>query len=309
MMTALPRALVFIAASIMLAACAGGGGTRSSVPPSGQDYRQGGRIRITPQSVCSTGPSVNPCGSTGPCGIYSSTAFETPFATDDRTIVGVGEAVNMSTDYGKAWHVVGNGSVSPRIGSSTVFTAGSTGGSATVIVSGFKPACDSQSIIFTVVTPSVGYYNNGRYLHHQDIADVGFGSDLYEAPNTVNFYNTYVQEAQATVTATGVWACQNGVIHEPNGPVPVQAGVYVYFQGTLINATDTSYSGSCSGVQNQDGSEALAIPMQYAVGGPGPWYNTNTVNVSATATAAGNLTRSKDHASWSTTLYSPTVGY
>ncbi|MDB5071222.1 MAG: hypothetical protein JWM87_2333 [Candidatus Eremiobacteraeota bacterium] len=310
MKTARFRALVFVIASAMLAACAGGGGTRSAVPSSGQDYRQGGKVRITPQSVCSTGPSINPCGSIGPCGIYSWTVHETPYATDDRVTIGVGEEVTMTTDYGSFWSLVGGGSLSSRTGSSVTFKAGSRAGTATVIAHGFKPACDSQSIIFTVIAPTVGNYNVLRTLHSQGYADIGFEANIYETPNYVNFYNTWVQEAQATYTATGPYACKNGIVHEANGPVPVQATGQVDGIGSTILNTDTSYSGYCAGVnQNQDGSMNISIPTQYMVNGDNNWYPVNNIASNTTATAAGNLSHSKDHVSWSTTVGSPTVGF
>ncbi|MDB5071225.1 MAG: hypothetical protein JWM87_2336 [Candidatus Eremiobacteraeota bacterium] len=307
MKTAPFRALVFVIASAMLAACAGGGGTRSAVPSSAQDYRQGGKVRITPQSVCSTGPSINPCGSIGPCGIYSSTVYQTPYATDDRVTIGVGEEVNMITEYGSFWSLVGGGSLSSRTGSSVVFKAGSRAGTATVIVHGFKPDCDSQSIIFTVIAPTIGNWNVPQGLHTQGYSDIGFYANVYATPNYVNFYNINVQEAQAQYSANGIYVCKNGINHE-TGPTPMQALTNVDGIGTQFPYQDKSYSGACLD-QNQygTGSMSIGIPTQYRVNGDTNWYTVNTVTSSTNANA-GNLSHSKDHSSWSITVDSDTIG-
>ena len=202
-----------------------------------------------------------------------------------------------------------DGALSTRTGNSTTFTAGSFAGTATVVALGFQGSCLASSIIFTIITPTVANYNTLQLYHSQNYADIGFGTNIFEMPNTVSFYNTYVEEAQAYYTATGVYFCKNGTPHE-NGPVPLPASITVGVYGTANLGVDTSYSGYCPGNQLQDGSLTINIPTQYSVGGSGgPWYGVNSIAGATSATAAGALSKSKDHAFWNTTVGSPTIGF
>ena len=299
------RAFAAFIVSAMLAAC-GGGGTRSIVAPPGQDYRQGGQLRITPQSVCFRG-GLNPCGSLGPCGIYSSTVASAPYNTPDRTTVAVNEQVNMSTDFGAVWWVIGgDGWISDETASNPYYTARETPGTETVFVRGIKGSCDTQSITFNVVAPTVGYYFDGRRRHQYNRADIGMENDVYALPNNVNFYNTYVEEKMANESATGVWDCINNKPHE-NYPVPSVGTGFVYPQGTQMTLVDRSYSGWCDVDPYQGGYERVDIPIEYAVTPVGVWHDTNTVSSISTATAAGALTRSKDHSGWNTNVGDPQV--
>jgi hypothetical protein len=222
-------------------------------------------------------------------------------------MLGVGEQVVLTSDLGYYWSVIDDGSVDSHSGNAVTFTAGSRGGEATVIVTGFHNSCSASSLRFSIVAPTAAYYNDGQFLHHVNEADIGVGSYIYFGPNTVSFYRAYMQEAQATTSGSGVWSCRDGAPHEP-APFPIPALISVGPRGTQLNGMDMSYSGSCIGDPYQSGSETINIPVQYAVGGPGPWSAANTIGVSSTATTAGNLFRTKSFASWTTTVTSPTVG-
>ncbi len=289
----------------MFVGCSGGA-TRSPVPAD-QDYRQGGQIRITPQSLCRVTQTGVVCDNpnNGPCGVYSETVQDTPYAASTRTTLGVNEQVNMSTDYGYLWNVVGDGTISSRVDSNPIFTAGQTPGTATVIVSGGR-TCTPQSIIFTMVAPTVGYYFNGLRRHQQGYADIGIDSNMYAAPTFVNFYNTYAQEAMANLSGSGVWACVDGQPHE-SAPHPTPISPAVFVQGSQLEATDGSYSGWCPVNPYQVGSETTVIPIQYGASASGPWNAANTVTSASSATAAGALSRTKDQASWNVNVGDPTV--
>ena len=298
-------ALAFVVANAALAACSGQ--SRSSVPPPGQDYRQGGRLRITPQSVCHPG-QINPCGDAGDCGIYWSTLFQTPFAFSGRETLGVGEEVNMTSDIGFVWTTFGGGSVNSRTGNGVVFKAGSRPGTETVTVSGILHTCIPSTAVFEVVAPTVALYNVPQGLHSKGYSDIGFYTNIYETPNYVNFYNTSVREDQAAYAASGIYACKNGILHEP-GPVAAPAGTVVDGIGTMNQRLDKSYSGACDNVdQHGNGSMSATIVTEYQVNGDSAWYPVNSVTSVFTAAAPGNLTHSKDHASWNITVDNDTIG-
>jgi hypothetical protein len=292
-------------ACILLSACASQ--STSTLPPPQRDYRTGGQVRITPQSVCYLG---TPCTDFIPCDISSQTVATMP-PNSDRTALGVGEQVTLTTTTGSIWTKTGNGSLSGSTGTSVTYTAGPTAGSATVVVVGRLRSCTAASTIFTIITPTVSHYNILQTYHSLGYADVGFETNIYEGPNNVSFYNTYTQEAPATYSASGVYGCWNGTAHQAGRPVPATPTVGAY--GTETLGTDTSISAYCTGPnyvnQYQDGSMTINIPNQYSVGGPGPWYVINTIAAVTNATAAGVLSRTKDHASWNTTVGSPTVGF
>jgi hypothetical protein len=211
---------------------------------------------------------------------------------------------------GVGWAITGDGTLS-GITSPVTFTAGGTPGTATVIVGGHGIICTASSIIFTVIAPSaVANYNiDDNVNHNEGLADIGFKMYVYEMPNTVSFYNAYVQEAQAPVNASGIYACMDGKPHESPGPIPAPGTTNVGIYGTQMNAVDTSYSSYCTGDQLLGGTESVSIPTQYAASPGGPWTTVTTISVNSTATTAGALNRTKDHAHGTKMVSDPSSAY
>jgi hypothetical protein len=225
----------------------------------------------------------------------------------------VAEVVKLTSTDGDSWSVSGDGSLKQTSGAVTTFTAGQIAGTATVTVSG--PSCVPNSLSFTVIVPTGIYYQRtGGILHHQGQPDIGIEASLYLEPDSVSFSGIYQDESNATVYATGAWACLNGTGHNPNKNASSVGGDVPGF-GSMINAVDKIYSGECAGYSEPypTSTEAITIPENYAVSSKGPFYQFWLVDHLANLDANGNLTIQKGSspgvASGATTVDSPTSKY
>jgi hypothetical protein len=211
-----------------------------------------------------------------------------------------GGAIDMSSTDNSSI----SGSASPA-----KFTAGAQAGTATITVE-TGDNCRSVSKTFTIVAPTVDYYNaNNNVAHNQGLADIGRLSDVYLGPSTVNFTNVWFVELSGTASGTGAWYCNN--THNPNPPVQASA-TYDATKGWLTGY-DQGAEGSCdrtpdSPTQFLQSTATVTIPTQYSVNGAA-YYGMNPVTMSATDSNGGNLTIKKDQMNGSTTVDSPTVGY
>lgn len=269
------------------------------------------QLQVTPQSlciwqnghwVCSGGGGSTPA----PCDITSQTYATVP-ANTSRTTIGVGEQVKITTS-GLGLSASGDGTLNGSTSPATL-TAGAEAGTVTVSTGARGKICTANSLTFDVVSPSATlYYRTGGIAHSYSFADIGIKSNIYLSPDTVSFQNLSWEEVQAYYSANGTWACLQGLGHNPGGQTTVGTDVIGY--GSQVNATDTAYSGNCSGVsQFQNSTETVNIPTQYMLTSGSSWYQIGTVAQTATDTTAGALSMTKDHSNGSTTVNSASSNY
>lgn len=254
-----------------------------------------GSTPVVPPPLCGPG-AVAPC----PCATATVTSEMVMTEPPDRARIrmGVGERVRTTYSLGSAaWTVAGGGTLSATSGATVTYTAPNTAGSVTLTATG--GGC-SASITFTIVAPKSvrmvkKFTSAARVEHTQSFPDVGMFTNIFLAPDDVNFHRVEFLELEIGCTAVGVYACQNGKGHGPNpnglgATTHVQAGV-----GTFMNASDHVYSGHCglAYVAPGTGSEHFAIPWRWRVGHSGAFNTLSTVDQRVSCDAAGLCTATK----------------
>lgn len=328
---ALQRAIFFGFASVLLAACSTSRAMSGAVPESRKltfITTQPGNGGCTGIFGCPTGelcwdgsepdpffgscPPVPPTGArpapTMPpaCSIAAATLAVSP-PPRNRTTLGVGEQVALTSADGSVWAVNGDGTLDTASGGNVIFTAGERAGTATVSAS--AQGCTVASVTYTIVAPSGLFYVavNG-VKHTKGFADIGMQANVYLQPDSVSFKGLAYRELEVQATATGPYACLNGTGHNPNPNALIGTQEDVVGYGTPI-ATDTIESGSCDGLnQFGSGSITINIPETYMVGPSGAQHQFGVVQHAATA-SAGSLAIRKGAASRTATVNGPTSTY
>jgi hypothetical protein len=208
-------------------------------------------------------PSPNPVQGCA-CTITSQTLVASP-ADRARTVIGVGEAVNLTVSPGPATWAIDRGS-GPGVGGK-LFAAGSadplsSSASATTVrfVAGERPGgvaitakasnC-SCTIYFVIVAPSkwVMQREAGTVLEHgANRPDCGFLGRPYVQPDFVNFYAIEIREKDCLPEVTGSYAVFASRYHG-DYPLPERVGAWkkadshVPGLGTKFKMVDHIYSG------------------------------------------------------------------
>ena len=303
-----PQLLPAIAAAgLILASC---GGSQSS--PVLRNYQSSsGKPVITPDSLCIKQPGGGyQCSGRDqePCSISSQT-FATEPTNTNRTTIGVGEVVNITTT-GESLSVSGDGTLNQGSSPATL-TAGATGGTVTVSTPGKYQICLANSLTFTVIPPSAVLYSaaDGNVFHTQTIANIGVLGNVYLQPDTVSFQYVQYYEVPTNFTASGAWSCISGTTHNP-ASVSVQVGTDVPGYGSEVAGGyhDEAHSGSCTGNQTQASSESVTYPGEYSLDGS-TFYPIMTITQTATETVAGAMTITKPQETGSTTVSSSNEGW
>lgn len=302
------RLLALIPLVSALASCS----ARGPAPPLVNDYRTTSPpVRITPQSVCVYQNGIMMCGDGGgsnsPCEIDIQEVATTPLDRG-RLTIGVGEQVDVTVPAGGEVFVSGDGSANSSYSPVTV-TANATSGTITVSSSDRGKICSKNTVSLNVITPSSVYYaeSSGPY-HTVGQANIGMYSNVYVGPDSVSFQFAHFSEAMAYFVGSGSWLCQTNQPHEGSvGDYPLGAVVPGY--GTQVNGyQDWAYTGACGGNQIQASNMSVTIPTQYRLATECStcWHNIGSVVQSATETAAGVLSISKDHATVSSAVNNAT---
>jgi hypothetical protein len=225
----------------------------------------------------------------------------------NRTTVGVGEVVALSSVDSANWTVSGAGTLDSAAGGTVNFTANDTPGSATVTAS--AQGCVATSMTFQVIAPTGLFFVavNGIF-HTQGLADIGMQANVYAQPDSVSFAKLFYREQNASASASGIYSCLTGVGHNPNPAAVAASQNPTLGYGTLV-ALDSIQDGTCQPIdQHGIGSLSFAIPSVYKVTSTGTEYALTTVQHLGTA-SGGNLTIQKGAASRSTTVDSPSSHY
>jgi hypothetical protein len=200
------------------------------------------------------GPSKQP---PPPCAISSSTTALTPLPRN-RTTLGVGEGVSLSSADGTGWAVAGAGTLNSTSGGSVIFTANDTAGTAAVTAS--AQGCVATTLTFNVIAPTSLFFVavNGIF-HTQGLADIGMQADVYLQPDSVSFARLFYREQNASASASGIYSCLQGIGHNPN-PTAVGASQDPSpGYGTLV-AIDTIQDGTCQPI-DQHGAGSLSFSI------------------------------------------------
>jgi hypothetical protein len=256
-------------------------------------------------------PGTNPTPPAGPaapcvtCTITSQTVATQP-ANRARTKIGVGEEVSCTFSLGSAtWSLAGGGTLSSTSGATVTYTAGDTGGSATLTATG--SGCTS-TITFTIVAPSSVHMDRISAVQHTKLwPDVGMRTTPFVGPDDVSFYNIQYREVDVPMQGGGVYSCHIGASHDPH-PATLSASTTVTAgKGTQMNASDHVYSGACAvAPANPTGFELFPIPYEYKVGS-GSFHNFATVDQRVSCVATGALQATKASAQADTTVGANTV--
>jgi hypothetical protein len=241
-----------------------------------------------------------------PCSMSAATLAPTPLPRD-RTTLGVGEQVALSSADGSTWSANGAGTLDRTTGGNVTLTANDEPGTATVTVS--AQGCVATTRTYSVIAPTgllLVRFNGVK--HTKGLADTGMQARVYLQPDTVSFTGLYYLEQDAFAAASGIYVCWNGASHNPN-PLPLQSTQNSLLGlGTLV-ATDTVEDGACGGTdQHGNGSLSFTIPEMYKVGSDGTQHQVTLIHHLGTA-SAGALSLQKGAAAASTTVDSPTSSY
>lgn len=135
-------------------------------------------------------PPVPPGGGTQPptppaCDISEATVAEAPLPRN-RSTLGVGEEVQLSSSDGSTWSVSGAGTLDTTSGGTVLLTANDSPGTATVTVS--ATGCVAATVTFKVIQPSnLLYVAINGIFHTQGLADIGMQANVYFQPDSVSF--------------------------------------------------------------------------------------------------------------------------
>jgi hypothetical protein len=229
------------------------------------------------------------------------TIAKTP-ADRQRTTIGVGEEVKLSTDPAVVvdWTVAGGGTCAPARGTTTTFTA--PGAAATSVITATPAAGAAMTITFDVIPPTGVIMTAGApFFHTQGQPTSGFTAvTTVIQPTTVSFYRLEDYEGAVNATADGVFKRWNGL---PHAEGTVWLG---YSQANVSVAPDTIYTnGFVADGKPGDlsGNYLWPIPWHYHIsgdgivvgGGRGTRYT--TLDHQSVANKAGATTTSKATAS------------
>lgn len=254
------------------------------------------------------GPSaVTPCRCAG-AAVTSQMVMQEP-PDRARIRMAVGERVELTYSLGAAAWAPADG-LSADHGASVTFTAPDAAGSVTITATG--GGC-SASITLTIVEPEAvhmikRFSNANRVNHIHDSLTLTFTTNVFVAPEDVNFHRIQILENEAFATASGVLAANGGLGHNPNPngtgfTTHVQAGM-----GTFLSAHDTvGISNPGAWLAPQTGALLIAIPWRWRVGNSGAFRRLRTVDQRFSVSTAGLITGTKAGARGSVNFADPTL--
>ncbi len=269
----------------------------SATPGPGSSAAGGGAgPSATPAAVPAPG-AATPCVT---CQITSETIMTQP-SNRARTDIGVGERVRVTFSLGEAnWTLAGQGHLSSNTGATIVYRAPSTAETVTLTATG--GGC-TASITFNIIAPTGVKMRRRDTLHRVNCVLIGMHTDIFIAPDTVNFHAIDIRELDSALAASGVFAPNAGRGHisgvvppgGPGGAASATPAVRPGF-GTKIDGIDTIILGFLSappaGPAAAAGRGVWTIPWEYALHG-GTFRHFTTLHQIQTCTAAGVLAASK----------------
>lgn len=211
--------------------------------------------------------------------------------SSDRTTIGVGEVVEVSTNppTNVTWSVSGGGSVTPNAGTTTEFTAGETGSTSTVVAT--FPDGSSCDLSLTVIPPNgAALTKTADHAYTAGNAGSGFTADVVIQPTNVSFGNIQVQEQTAVAVTTGyyslIWA---GIVHPQGGWIQVDDA-----NGGFSDTVGTVPPGLAPPPAFAAGTFTWPIPWHYRLtGSPNSILFTTLNHVQTMSGATGTETTSK----------------
>jgi len=215
------------------------------------------------------------------CSITSQTVAQQP-PDIHRTTLGVGEVVSlalMGGDGSTTWELKGAGNLAELSGADVMYMASGSPGEVEITAKA-NTCSSSPSIKFNVIAPSTVVMQNSmssgnNYCHTRDHPDLGFVTNVFIGPDTVSFENVSFQEVNGLFTVSGVYGCEKGEFHCPNGCSPVSAlqNTVLPGKGTQLDGMDTVYSGDPAAIC---GVAPPYTPGQIGISIPWQWYLDNT---------------------------------
>jgi hypothetical protein len=233
------------------------------------------------------------------CSIGSETMAEQP-PNRRRKILGVGEAVALKLNGGDSsttWQLQGPGILSPQ-GQKAIYMAddGLTG--VATITATADTCAKPVTTKLKVIAPSKVTMTNPQngYSHTQGRPDIGFQAQPFIGPDTVSFYNIFIQEVNVAFTGTGVYAPENGELHcgSEGCPSTSASKIVVSGLGTELPVMDCVYSGDPGTPPPfSPGSIGGSIPWQWFLEDTSPITFRNVVQVDTLESDAKTLKASK----------------
>jgi hypothetical protein len=150
----------------------------------------------------------------------------------------------------------------------------------------------------------------GGEWHWSNRPNIGIHTQIYIAPDSVNFGAVWCQEEQASFVATGVYSFMNGQNHEA-APTPFSFTTNVVpGLGTLATVMDNVLSGDPgTPAPFTPGTETCTIPWDFRVGTNAWTTNFATLTHNCSLGTNGALNVSKSIASWLCNVTNATVTY
>lgn len=265
------------------------------------------------QHVCDTNIEIASVqGTVSVVEILHQCVATTP-TNQSRTIVGVGEEVNLTACGAPGtvtWSIsAGNGSVYSTGDNTATFTAPDRATTSVVTADYDGGFC---ILSFDVKEPSgVNLFTNALE-HNSGRPNIGFYAIVGLMPDTVNFGAVQCREEDCNFVASGVYSFMDGKSHAgTNGPqaLPFSGNVFPGF-GTVGYFRDHVYSGDSGTLPPfSSGSEICAIPWDFRVWRSGAWgaWKTDFATLIHNCSLSGgvNLTASKASAHWSCLVSDP----
>jgi hypothetical protein len=228
----------------------------------------------------------------------------------NRTIIGVGESVNLTASGapGIVTWTASPGSVLLTGDNTATFTALDRAATAIVTANYDGGSC---TLSFDVKEPTGVNLLTNVLQHTSGRPDIGFYAFIGLMPDTVNFGAVQCQEEDCNFIADGVYAFMDGKSHEgTDGPTTLFFGSTVYpGLGTIGYFRDHVYSGdSANNIPPfTSGTENILIPWDFRVRSTGVWKTDFTSLIHNCSLSGGvNLMASKASAYWSCLVSDPT---
>jgi hypothetical protein len=216
-------------------------------------------------------PTPPPTPSPSPTASISTQTVATSPSDRSRTLIGVGEHVDLTFSGSNAtWSIAGGGGkLSGTTGKTNLLIAGDVAGSCSITAVDTSTHA-SASISFTIIPPS-GIHNvrtpPDSMLHDAGYPDSGFQMKVYLTPDTVSFQNLEYREHQAYAIATGYFSPENGAGHDPKVGFTA-VGADVPGLGSEVAETDEAASGKYDEPRPfKPGYVKWNIPVYYRVAG------------------------------------------
>ncbi len=215
--------------------------------------------------------------------------------------------MTLKVDPGPGKWLVSGGTLSSGSGSTVVFTAKDTAGTAAVSV---EVNGQKVGLQFQIVAPSE--VHQAKIAEHHVAAgrpNAGFCADVFIGPSDVSFMNIKVREDEVQANDQGYWQLMHDKGHHPAvNPVGMLPTV-VAGKGTKVKFPDQIFSGFppvVSPTPSFAGSRTWDIPWFYKVGTGGE-HPIATIRQQIVSAADGSATATKAGADASFALNAPTV--